>query len=221
MAKISTYATLVSACKDLGEDDSVEYGNYIPTAIGLAEARINKEVDTLGHVLNATATVASGNNLVTKPSDWRSSFDTYIETSAGIVNLAHKQRSYVRDYWPVSASTGQPKYYADKNNTQIIVAPTPASSYTCYFDYNGPPAALTSASPTNYWTDYHPDVIFHATMVEMARFSRNGDLLAKEEAAYQASRDGMINEGRRQRRDDGSTPTNPEGGPNTLKEGDR
>ena len=53
-------------------------------------------------------------------------------------------------------------------------------------------------------------------MLELAIWQRNAELKAEFEALYVACRDSINNEGRRQRRDNGSPVGNHEAGRNTL-----
>lgn len=221
MPVISNYSTLVSAVTETAEDDSVEFASYIPTAIDLAEQKLAKEMDTLGLILEANVTVSANTPYVSKPSGFRVPHEVYFtNASSGRVTLLDKKtKSYILDYWPIPTSVGTPQYYADRDNSQIIVAPTPDTSYVYTFSYAGRPTALTSANPTNYFTEYCSDALFYATMVEQCRFSRNSMLLDKYKVAYTESIQTLVNEARRQRRDGGSTPRNPEGGQNTLVDG--
>lgn len=216
-AIISSYNTLVSAVVEFAEDDSAEFLTYLPTAIGLAETKLARAFDTFGLTMTQQTTVSSGTSEVAKPSDWRLSYDLWIDTSAGRKMMRSKTRSWVVDYWPDTTSTGVPKYYAQKSDTSIMVAPTNASAYVYNFVYSGQPTALSSANQTNYFTDKTPDALFHGTLVEMADFSRNSEMLAEQRMKWKESIDSLMNEARRQRRDDGSHVGR--GNTNTIIEG--
>lgn len=220
MPVISNYSTLVSAVMEFAEDDSQEFQNYIPTAIDLAEQKLTKEIDTLGLTMESVVTASSGVAVVSKPASFRAGFDlVYEDTSSGNKGVIdHKQKSYVFDYWPVSASTGVPKYYADVDNDSIRVVPTPDKNYPLTFTYTGRPTALTSANPTNYFTNFAGDALFYATLVHMAPFMRHYEMLGTVKTLYDESLNSFVNEARRGRRDSGDVPANPEGGPNTLIE---
>ena len=218
MALITNYTTLVSAVVDLFEDESAEFRSYIPTAIGLAESQLIREFDTQGIQLEADVTASAGKATIAKPSGLRASYNLeYENTSSGeFVQVPKKTRGWCRDYWPVSASTGNPKYYFDKSNTTIQVVPTPDTGYVFSFTYHGKPTALSSANSTNYFTDYIPDTLFYCVAVHQAIFSRNDKIQSKAQSAYDRGIEGLVNEARRNRRDNESSPNNPEGGPNTL-----
>lgn len=221
MPVITTYDTLVSAVIETAEDDSVEFLAYIPTAIDLAEQKLTKEMDTQGVMMEADVTVSASNQYVSKPSGFRVPHEVYFtDASTGQITLLDKKtKSYVLDYWPIPTSVGTPKYYADRDNSQIILAPTPDTQYVYTFSYAGRPAALSSANQTNYFTDYCSDALFYATMIEQCRFMRHYKMLDSYKSAYTEAVQTLVNEARRQRRDSGNAPKNPEGGANTLVEG--
>lgn len=214
---INSYQTLKDAVIATAEDDSVEFAVFIDTAIDIAEVRLAREIDTLGMTLTATVTAASASSLLTKPVGYKNGQDLwFINTSTSErVVLKKKPYSYVLDYWPVASSVGVPKYYADVDTSTFIIAPTANTSIAMTLRYEGRPAALTSANPTNYFIDQCSDALFFAVMVEMSRFSRNTTQEQLYEQKYTNARDTLINEGRRQRMDNTGMPQN--AATNTLK----
>jgi hypothetical protein len=208
---IDSYSALVSAVIQTSEDDSAEFQTYVPTALDLAEIRLAREVDVLGLTLTATVTAASGVMTMTKPTGYKNGQDLwYINTSSGErVIMKKKPYSYILDYWPVSASTGNPKYYADVDTSTFIVAPTPNTSIAMTLRYEGRPTALTSANPTNFFMEHCADAVFFGTMVEMCKFSRNEVLQERYEKSYQEAVQTLLNEARRQRSDNSGKPMNP------------
>ena len=63
-----------------------------------------------------------------------------------------------------------------------------------------------------------PDALFHASMSEMADFSRNNELKQYHEQSYVNVMTGINNEARRARRDEGLAPYSPNIQVNTLKQ---
>ncbi|NCX58721.1 MAG: hypothetical protein EBW90_10005 [Rhodobacteraceae bacterium] len=64
--------------------------------------------------------------------------------------------------WPVQAryafanqqSIDELMYYARRNNTTVIVAPTPVSTLNGEFAYISRPTTLASTTPNNYFSDF-------------------------------------------------------------------
>jgi hypothetical protein len=202
--RITSYNTLVSAVVEANEDDSAEFLQFIPTAIDLAEQKISREMDTLGITFVATVSASTGDPYLTKPSGYKTGQDMWYTTSTGRTLVRKKTYSYVMDYWPVASSVGEPKYYADVDNTRFIVAPTPVSAFNFEVRYQGRPTPLTTSNQTNYFTDFCSDALYYATMVEMAKFMRNYKMLEVYQGQWENSRVTLVNEARRQRMDNNS-----------------
>lgn len=219
----STYNGLVSAIKALAEDDSQEFEAYIPTAIHLAEQRLIKEIDTEGLHFTASVTATAGNPLVSKPSGYRLGYSLSYNTSVGREFVFKKTDDFIKDYWPQGSTStsafpfGQPKYYADRNNTQFIVGPTPVSGYVFEVEYLKEVSALSSTVSSNYFTEFASDALYYATMSNMAEFMKDYQIQPVWESKYDRAMQGINNQGRRERRDDGTPPSNPDVNRNTLR----
>lgn len=213
----NTYNGLVSAIKSVAEDDSVEFAAYIPVAIHLAEKRLTKEIDTEGLHLNTTIVATSGNNSISKPNGYRLGYDLSYTTSTGRKFVTKKTDDFIKDYWPVETSVGQPKYYADKNNTTFILAPTPSSSYSFDLSYLGEVSSLSTSIQSNYFTEFVSDGLFYATMSNMTEFMKDYESQVVWENKYNFAMQSTNNEGRRQRREDGMAPNNINKERNTLQ----
>ena len=214
---INNFTTIVSAIVDEFEDDSLEFRNFIPKAIDLAEQRLTREVDTVGIKSITTVRTSTGERFLDKPSGYRFSYNlSYLNGDGEIVKLDKKTDDYIRDYWNVPTSTSAPSYYSEYDEDTWLIAPTPDGNYNVEVSYHKRPTAITTASPTNYFTSVMPDALYYATAVEMCRFARMFDRIQKYEQNYSRSMTGVNNEGRRQRRDDEEQPSSPETSQNTL-----
>ena len=97
--------------------------NYIPKMVNRAEERLTKDLDDYGLVTYTSVAVSAGNNKVTLPSGTRIVKNVNITSDGSKINLLQRTDEFINDYWPVSASTSEPKYYARRNNTTILIAP--------------------------------------------------------------------------------------------------
>lgn len=220
----NTYNGLVSSIKALAEDDSVEFEAYVPTAIFLAEENLIKKIDNKNLEVTTTVTATDGNNILTKPDGMRFVNDVYFLTSAGsYVQPKMRTNDYIRDYWPVantSTSTyphGQPKYYGNESDTEWVLGPTPASAYNVVVNYVAQVTHLSASNQTNYFTSNAAEALYYGTMVGMSEFMKDYTILPLWQARYTDAVEGLNNEGRRNRRDDGLSPSNPRNNQNTLK----
>ncbi len=219
----NTYNGIVSAVIALAEDDSVEFENYLPAAIFLAEERLIKELDVEGLKSLDYTTTSVGNRIVAKPSGYRFGHNFSCITSAGTKTLTKKSFDFIKDYWPfgnTSSSSypyGQPKYYSDNDNSGFIVAPTPSSAYIVEIQYVKQVSALSSSIQTNYFTEFAPDALFYGTMSNMAEFMKDYQIQTVWEAKYERAMQNINNQGRRERRDDATVPNNTKINKNTLR----
>jgi len=216
---IDSYDDLVQACKEAIEDDSQEFENFLPVAINNAELKITKETDIIAKVQFATVTAATSTAFVSKPDNYRVGRTvSFTDEDNRRTVLRKKTNDFLDVYWPVRTSVGVPKYYADYDEDNFVVAPAPTSAVSNFIiEYEGRPTPLSSSNQTNAFTDTCPDLLFYATMLEVAgTYSRNQQLFTRYAELYAATRDAINNESRRGRRDDGIPVNNPELGQNTL-----
>jgi len=219
---MSTYSYLVTDIKNTAENDSTEFLDQIPYFINKAELQLTKDLDDFGLDVFTTITLSASNPIVSIPSGTRLIRNVNYTTSVSNIktNLLQRTYEYAIDYFPyASASTGTPRYYARKNNTQIYIVPTPASTVTGEIQTVARPASLTSASPTNYYSEFCYNALFYRCMFEANFFMKNWEVSQVWEAQYKNSIDGLRNQARRTRQDDMETPRSPVGGPDTIIQG--
>lgn len=213
---MANYTYLVDDLIAATENDGSEFLSYIPKMVNRAEERLTRDLDDYGLVTYTSVAVSSGNNNITLPSGTRIVKNFNIVSNGTRINLLQRTDEYIRDYWPVSASTGTPEYYARRNNTTVLIAPTPSSTVNGEVVHVSRPVTLASATPTNYFSDYCYDALFNASMVEAMVFMKNFELVALFEQRYMQAVQTLQNQARRTRRDDMETPASPAGADNPV-----
>lgn len=219
---MSTYSYLVTDIKNTAENDSTEFADQIPYFINKSELQLTKDLDDFGLDVFTTITLSASNPIVSIPSGTRIIRNVNYTTSASSIktNLLQRTYEYAIDYFPyASASTGTPRYYARKNNTQIYIVPTPASTVTGEIQTVARPASLTSAAPSNYYSEFCYNALFYRCMFEANFFMKNWEVAQAWEAQYKNSIDGLRNQARRMRQDDMEVAASPAGGPNPVLKG--
>mgnify|MGYP006244854109 CR=1 FL=1 len=210
------------------ENNSSEFEEHIPYFIEKAEGRIVKELDDSGLDNYSTFSFTASDPVVSLPADTlvvrNVNFTTSVSTAAipanSKINLLQRTYEYAIDYFPyASASTGVPRYYSRKNNTSIYIVPTPTSTLSGEIQTVSRPAALTSANPTNYFSEFCYDALFYSCMIEASVFMKNFENMTLFETRYKNAIDGLRNQARRTRQDDMQSANSPTGGPNTLIQG--
>jgi len=219
-----SYSFLKTDLINTTENDSSEYESQISNIVERAESRLMKELDDSGLDNYSTFTFTAGDPIVTVPEGTLVVRNVNYKTSvsSNITQLLQRTYEYAIDYFPhASASTGTPRYYSRKNNTEIYVVPTPASALTGEIQTTKRPLALssatgTSATTSNYFSDFCYNALFDACMVESMIFMKNFSLVPTMEQKFQGSINSLRNQARRTRRDDMQTPANPLGGPTPV-----
>ena len=209
------------------ENDSTEFATQIPYFIEKAEDRLIKELDDVALDTYASVAISASNPVVSLPDGALVVRNVnYIASATNIkTNLLQRTYEYAIDYWGyVSASTGTPRYYARKTNTQIYIVPTPASTVAGEIQYTKRPLALasatdTSATTSNYFSEDCYNALFSACMIEANYFIKDFQVVQSWEAKYKNSIDALRNQARRTRRDDMQTPASPAGGPTPVIQG--
>ena len=216
---MANYTYLVNDILETTENGSSEFLSSIPKMVNKAELRLTKDLDDYGLVSYTSVAVSSGKNIVNLPEGTRILKNFNIVSSGTKINLLQRTDEFINDYWPVSASTGTPEYYARRNNTTVIVAPTPVSTISGQIVHISRPVTLASATPNNYFSDFCYDALYNASMVEALLYMKNYEPMSIYETRYKEALAALLNQSRRTRRDDMQAPASPAGGDNTVIQG--
>ena len=216
---MANYTYLVNDILETTENGSSEFLSSIPKMVNKAELRLTKDLDDYGLVAYTSVAVSSGKNIVNLPQGTRILKNFNIVSNGTKINLLQRTDEFINDYWPVSASTGTPEYYARRDNTTIIVAPTPVSTISGQVVHISRPVTLASATPNNYFSDFCYDALYNASMVEALLYMKNYEPMSIYETRYKEALAALLNQSRRTRRDDMQAPASPAGGDNTIIQG--
>ena len=213
---MANYTYLVEDIIDATENDGSEFLAAIPRMVNRVEERLTKTLDDYGLVVSTSVALSAGKNTFTLPDGTLIIKNIHIKDNGTKIGLLQRTDEFINDYWPVSASTGTPKYYARKTNTEILFAPTASATYGGTIVYTVKPSALTSANQNNYYSDYCYDALFYGCMVEAGDFMKNYNVSNVYEQRYQNAISLLRNQARRTRRDDMENPASTAGGDNTI-----
>jgi hypothetical protein len=213
---MANYTYLVNDIIETTENDNSDFTSAIPKFVNRAELRLTKDLDDYGLVTYTSVAVSSGKNIINLPSGTRILKNFNINNSGTKINLLQRTDEFLNDYWDVSASTGTPQYYARRDNTTVLIAPTAVSTVDGVIVHISRPTTLSSASDTNYFSDFCYNALYNASMVEALLFMKNYEAITVYESRYKEEVQALRNQARRTRRDDMETPASPAGGDNTI-----
>jgi hypothetical protein len=176
------YTTLVANIQNFLEDDSTELTASVDQIIGQAEDMIFQRLPNLPCFrLTTSANMVAGTFDYTVASA-RMIRQVSVTVSSNVSYLDHRIDSYLRDYWPNSATQGVPEFYSTKTagtaGTVITLAPTPNSTDTYQVDYIAPEVGLSSSNANNWIGDNAENVLLSACLYEASAFLKAGETLA-------------------------------------------
>lgn len=195
-----TYAELKIAIQDYSENDEATFVTHLDDFIRSAEERILKESQLQVFRKNATANVVAGNKYLPKPLDWLFSYSLSVTDGVGgHVFLLNKDVNFIQDYWPAgNSATNTPKYYADYDVDNFILAPTPAAADTAELHYFYRPASLTAGvdSGTTWLSVNAAQALLYACLVEAYTYMKGEvSLLQVYDSKYMEMLDRLKNLG--------------------------
>jgi hypothetical protein len=222
-----TFSELLNDIRSTTEVSSSDFDTQLPRIVNRAENRLIKELDDFGLNTLTSITVSINNPVVSLPSGTRIVRNLNVLVSASVsapagtadtkVNLLPRTQEFIFDFWPyVSASVGEPKYYAMQTNTNIYIAPTPEQTYDAELTFVQRPVTLSDSNPTNYFSDFCYDALFYACMIESSFYLKSFDTVQLWQAEYKNAIDGLRNQARRTRQDDMAQAASPAGSADTV-----
>jgi hypothetical protein len=141
------YVQLQQAIQDYSENTEALFVANIPTFVQQAEERIFNTINFPSLRKNVTGSLTQGNQYLSLPNDWLSTYSIAIYTSDYTVPytyLINKDVNFIREAYPspTVANRGAPKYYSifgptynNTNELSCILGPTPDSNYNVELHY--------------------------------------------------------------------------------------
>ena len=116
----------------------------------------------------ATSTFTAGNRAVSMPSDTLILRSVEHVASGVRTFLEKRDISFITEF-NGSGTQGTPKYYANYDDFNILVAPTPAAADTVQINYIKDPPNFTSSNNT-FLSTYQESMLLHGVLSEAFRF---------------------------------------------------
>ena len=163
-----TYATLKTALQDYTENDETTFVTHLPDFIRLAEERILKAAQLNVFQKNVSGNMTSGNQYLACPSDFLAPNSLTLSNSSVFEFLQFKDLEFVRSYNPNASTTGTPKYYAQFDVDNFLLALTPDSGYTVNLNYFYRPASITAGtdSGTTWLSENAELALLYGSLIE-------------------------------------------------------
>lgn len=173
-----TYNSLVAQVLDYLDRTDADTTNEVPNFIYQAEQRISRESKNIGFVQYVTSNFTPSLSVYQKPARWRRSITFNFGTGTGNNTrnpILLQTYEFLTNYWPDRTQTAPPQFYADYGYSNFLIAPTPDQNYPFEFAYLELPVPLSPNNQTNWLTDYAPDVLLYATLLEAIPFLKDDE----------------------------------------------
>ena len=169
-----TYDELKQAVQDYTENSETIFVNNLPIFIRAAEERIQKNVQLNLFMRNQQGVMTSGNKFLGAPSDFLAPFSLTLTSNGEREFLEFKNLSYIESFHPNPTETGKPRYYAQFDVGNFILAPTPNADYEVEVQYLFRPASLTSGAGTGTtWLSENAELaVLYGSLVEAYIFMK-------------------------------------------------
>lgn len=181
------YTQLTQLIQDYCESTEQSFVANIPTFVQVAEQRIYNTVQLPALRKNVTGSMSNGNQYMTLPSDWLSTFS--IAVIDNVTNeyeyLLNKDVNFIRASYPFPAVSGKPAYYAIFDNNTMLLGPTPDANYVAELHYYYYPVSIVTAG-TSWLGNNFDSVLLYGSLREAYTYLKGeGDMMQNYEQKYQ------------------------------------
>ena len=173
---MATLAEITADIEAYTTYDDTDFVAEIPRFIQAAEERIWYFVQLPDFQSNVVGSFTSGNQYLQLPSDFlaAASLAITLPVTGEFVYLLPKETSYIREVYPVPATTGQPTCYAlfsaAAGSTTIIVGPTPDAAYVTELNYFYKPDSLVTDTTGTWLSNNAYDTLLYGALSESANY---------------------------------------------------
>ena len=161
------------------ESDPIVY-EQLPRLITLAERRIARALKLQGFIKAVQTPLVVGHSVYMKPDRWRDTVSMTVKNRP----IFARSYEYLRNYWPDEQQTAAPEFYADYDYQHWLITPTPDSADTLEILYYEQPRFLGEDYQTNWLTEYAPEALLYATLLEASPFLKNDERIQTWQAMY-------------------------------------
>ena len=185
-ASVMTYTTLVENIESYLERTDTATLVKIPLFIMLAEQVIASKIKFLGNLTVNTSNMVASTAVIAKPARWHKTVSMNITVAGSRQPVLLRKYEYLRNYFPDPTATGIPKYYADYDYTNWLVAPTPTNAYELEELYYERVQPMDSSNQTNWFTIYAPQALLYGTLLQAMPFLKNDERIPTWQSQYDA-----------------------------------
>jgi len=183
-----TYTTLTQAIKDYTENTETTFANNINLFVTTTEQMILRSIQLPDFRKNVTGTLTANNPYLEVPSDFLFPYSLAVDASSYNF-LIFKDVNFIRELYPVPATTGAPKYYAIFDQSSFILGPTPNLSSTVELHYFYEPQSITVSSDGKSWIGDNADnALLYGCLMQAYIFMKGEpDIIQQYQTQFEAA----------------------------------
>jgi len=170
-----TYSTLVADIQANMEEDSAEFLSALPSIIERAQSYLQRRLDPINTFRFTEVSISASTRTLSLPADLLVLKSIQVCATGGWTNLLEQNNEFLTAYWPDYTSCAPTKYYAPKDNATIYLAPTPPANATALIEYIPRVTVLSSAFPTNYFSERTDSAFFASAMMYANAWTKNAN----------------------------------------------
>ena len=162
-----SYANFLTQIRDYTEVDSnVLTDTIIQGFIRTVELDVAGKVDYDDLRKYSTSTFTQNNRYVSLPADCMIVRSVQVIKANGDRSFLEKRETSFISEYNNNAATGLPKYWANWDDFNILVAPIPDSAYTVQINYITDPPEFTSTNNT-FISTYQESMLLHGVLTDI------------------------------------------------------
>jgi hypothetical protein len=185
MAEAMTYNSLLTDVAAYAERSDSDFATQVPRFVMMAENRLASTIRGLGFLRNVSGTLTLQDPQLVKPNRWRETASFGIVTNSGRVWLKPRTYEFCREFAPDPTAYAQPRYYSDYGYEHFLLAATPDLAYAFELNYFERPEPLDDNNQTSWTTQYAPQLILYATLMEAQPFLQRPEQYMTYKALYE------------------------------------
>ena len=164
-----TYSDFLTQIRNYTEvSSSVLSDTIIQNFIRSVELDVAGKVDYDDLRKYSTSNFTAGNGAVSLPADLTIIRSVQVIDNSTRTFLEKRDTSFISEY-NNNAAQGLPKYWANWDDFNLIVAPTPDSAYTIQINFIKDPPQFTSTNNT-FLSTYQESMLLHGVLAECFRY---------------------------------------------------
>lgn len=188
MSFVLTYNSLVTTImNDLERPNDPIVISSMDMWIKNAHERIGRDSNTLLFEVSVQGSFQPTEYVIEKPNRWQNTIAFNYGTGIGFNTynpMYLRTYEFCRSYWPDTTQVSPPKFYADYIYGSWLISPTPDQAYPYEIVYLETPQVIDSSFQTNYLTQFMPEILIRATLLEAMLTLKNDERTPAIEDSY-------------------------------------